>query len=622
MKPLLSYLLQVILASGLLYGYYHFVLRNSRFHRYNRYYLLFLPLLSVLVPFLNIPVYFSPNGANPASSLFYSLVGSDRTSLLTQGKEPGINAAFSLWSAVALLYSLVAAFILVRVLLSLFSVWKLRRSNPAEKIEDLWFIPTNAKGTPFSFFRWLFWNRSLPLDSSGGEQVFRHEVYHIRNRHSLDIILMEITCVLFWINPFFHLARKELRAIHEFLADRFAATPNREWDYAELLLMQALQTNNPLVTPFFQSQIKRRIAMITSSKQPRYQYLRKLLVLPLLAVVMFLFAFSYHQRSGSSTAGNLVLQQPTDTPRVKQPSVITLDADTIRLKIANDQSMKATRDTFVVNGRKLSQEEMVGKYGKTIRVTGGKVQVTEKPAEDGDGNRHIVELRNVKVESGEPTVVLGYARKREEPMFIIDGKSYIGEAGKRAMEQLSPNEIAQVSVFKDQSAVEKYGPDAAGGVVEITTKLALKKEIQEVTVLGYKVQNRQKQAASDTITVVGYGTRKSSLLLQKQKQDMADGKEVIVEGKQIPKSFEQLNAIYPNPATNEATISLNAREAGEGNLLVYDVSGQVVANRKVTLAKGSNTLPVDVSNLKPGTYMISVRNGNEPATNVFKLIKN
>jgi hypothetical protein len=61
MNSLLFYLLQVIAASGLLYGYYHFALRNKKFHRYNRFYLLLAIVISSLIPFLNIPVYFSEN---------------------------------------------------------------------------------------------------------------------------------------------------------------------------------------------------------------------------------------------------------------------------------------------------------------------------------------------------------------------------------------------------------------------------------------------------------------------------------------------------------------------------------------------------------------------------------
>ena len=70
MNPLLNYGIQVIIVSGLLYSYYHFVLRNKKFHRYNRFYLLAAAMLSVLIPLLNIPVYF--NEAENESSIVYN----------------------------------------------------------------------------------------------------------------------------------------------------------------------------------------------------------------------------------------------------------------------------------------------------------------------------------------------------------------------------------------------------------------------------------------------------------------------------------------------------------------------------------------------------------------------
>src|SRR5258708_4083792 len=66
MNSLLYYLLQVIICSGILYGYYHFALRNKKFHLYNRYYLLTAVGLSIIIPFLNIPVYFITSAEKPS----------------------------------------------------------------------------------------------------------------------------------------------------------------------------------------------------------------------------------------------------------------------------------------------------------------------------------------------------------------------------------------------------------------------------------------------------------------------------------------------------------------------------------------------------------------------------
>jgi hypothetical protein len=298
MKPLLLYILQMIIASGILYSYYYAVLRNKKFHLYNRYYLLGAVFISVLVPFLNIPVYFT-TGERAPSAIYQTLTA------ISVGPGKGTHNAFMEWiitllnkeNLPLLIYFSIAAFILFRFIKILFSIKKIINVYPVEKVQSVNFINTDEPGTPFSFFNFLFWNREIPLDSTEGHQIFRHELYHIKHKHSWDVIILQFATTIFWINPFFILIRKELKAIHEFLADRFAANKDEEWNYAELLLKQVLGTRTySLTNPFFHTQIKRRIAMLTNPQKTSCQYLRKLMALPIAIVLVALFAFSYKEK--------------------------------------------------------------------------------------------------------------------------------------------------------------------------------------------------------------------------------------------------------------------------------------------------------------------------------------
>ncbi len=304
MKALLYYLVQVFISSGILYAYYHFALRNKKFHHYNRFYLLAATVISITIPFLNIPVYFAQTETDSSFVLqtltVFSSSGTDAPVIIAAGKQEHIN--WFTWQNLSYaFYILIASIVLLRIIISLIKIRRIAKNNPIEQIDNIRFVNTNEPGTPFSFFRWLFWNRKIELRSEKGEQIFRHELFHIEQKHSWDIMYMELLTVIFWINPFFHLIKKEVKAIHEFLADQFAITENTKWQYAELLLMQALNTNQQLVNPFFHNQIKRRVAMITTSKKPRYQYLRKLMVLPLVSISVILFAFNYKTRLGNQS---------------------------------------------------------------------------------------------------------------------------------------------------------------------------------------------------------------------------------------------------------------------------------------------------------------------------------
>jgi N-acetylmuramoyl-L-alanine amidase len=313
MKALVIYLAEVTIISGLLHGYYHFFLRNKKFHAYNRYYLLGLVVLSLVLPLLNIPVYFRSAATEFSQDLIFPAfgTGSHREDQLYVPEKitPSLFSVTNIFLGIYLLFSL--AF-LARLFFIYKKLRRIIRSHPVERFPDLNFVRCEEQGTPFSFFRWMFWNKSLDINSPEGEQVFRHEWFHIRQKHSYDVLFLELVTLVLWINPFFHFVKREIRTIHEFLADRFAIGGSQEGKYAELLLMQALQTRVRLVHPFFHNQIKRRISMITQSNDPRTRYFRKLMVLPLAGILALLFSFSYRNKTN-----------PTARPAT--PLVVMLD---------------------------------------------------------------------------------------------------------------------------------------------------------------------------------------------------------------------------------------------------------------------------------------------------------
>jgi len=443
MKSLFYYLLQASVASGILYSYYHFALRNKKFHRYNRFYLLSATVVSILIPFLNIPVYFTRNETD-SSFVLQTLTIISSTHLgepITQTIiTPGKNNSFTPENILYGLYILVLVIALVRILFSLQRIRQLVKNNTVERLDNIRFVNTDEPGTPFSFFHWLFWNRKIELRSQKGEQIFRHELFHIEQKHSWDIIYMELLTIIFWINPFFHLIRKEIKAIHEFLADHFAIDENNKWEYAELLLMQALNTQQHLVNPFFNNQIKRRITMITSSQKPRHQYLGKLMVLPVAVIVIALFAFAYKTKSIEPdnlgkriTKGfnNKSINADTSHPGLFSGTMKIVTIDSINSK----ESSK-----IVINGKKLNIKEL-----KIEGLEGAKIEAAE-------------------IHTSPNFMGTDSAGK---PLIIIDGIKQLKNSN---LGNIDPATIESISVYKNDTAIAKYGNEGKNGVIEIFTK--------------------------------------------------------------------------------------------------------------------------------------------------------
>ena len=409
MKQFLLYFIQVIISSGILYGFYHFVLRNTLFHKYNRYYLLASVLLSVFVPFLNIPIYFSGNNHTTngiVNTIFYFGMDQGEEVVVSINKSMTKVDGFN-WSQILLIaYIFITLLAFLRMIVSLIKITNLKRKYPVEKIDSISFYKTNEPGTPFSFFNALFWNNKIELHSPKGQQIFRHEIFHIRQLHTVDVLFLEMVSALFWINPFFHLIKKETKAIHEFLADEFAIQSSDKWQYAELLLMQALQTQHSIVNPFFHNQIKRRIAMIQNSTTTGKQYLRKLLTLPALAIVLALFAFNYKARRNEKQ--QLQVSTVTDTlPKnlsgtkllIDKENEFTIKSDSIVIKDnENTKDIDFKEALIIVNGNRVLYQDFIKKtYTAGIMTIYPKNDAEAIKLYGADAVNGVIEMKAVRI---------------------------------------------------------------------------------------------------------------------------------------------------------------------------------------------------------------------------------
>src|SRR5689334_8595694 len=139
MRSLLIYLLQMLVCSGILYGYYHFFLRNTKFHIYNRYYLLAATVLAILIPLFNIPFYFTEAESESSmvlqtlKTIYYS--GSEDEVVVIASTDNSIN-----WNAILYtVYASIALILLTRIIISLKKIIRIIKTNQGEKLNGIQF---------------------------------------------------------------------------------------------------------------------------------------------------------------------------------------------------------------------------------------------------------------------------------------------------------------------------------------------------------------------------------------------------------------------------------------------------------------------------------------------------
>jgi beta-lactamase regulating signal transducer with metallopeptidase domain len=355
-QTILLYVLKSIFISGMFLGYYWVALRNKSFNYYNRFYLLFSIACGLIIPFFNFSWVIIDKQAMPVSpeTLNYiSLQITDRHSSTTTWQDVVFYSAIS-----------VSAFLLFVFAFNIFKIYQLKRRSAVVKMEGVDFIYTDLDQAPFSFLNNLFWKESIPIDEDFGKKIFKHELTHIHQKHTLDVLFCQIINSVLWMNPFNWLIQKELKAIHEFIADKEAVGNNNVDEFVQLLLQAHYGKHflNP-THAFYYSSIKRRLVMLTTTNNARFHFLRKVLVLPITFATIFTLSVSARETTA------VTVQQP-EKPNVKndttpilkdtKPDIVTLTADTIHInanKPAKGKKVPANV-LYVLNGKSISAEEV------------------------------------------------------------------------------------------------------------------------------------------------------------------------------------------------------------------------------------------------------------------------
>lgn len=196
----------------------------------------------------------------------------------------------------------VAALLSLRFLWQLASICWLAWKSEVGYADGVKVRLTTIEGSPFSFFSWIFIHRNL-MNEPSLHEVLQHEQTHVRQWHSLDVMLSELACVVFWFNPFVWLLKREVRVNLEYLADQNVlqqGNDSRSYQYHLLSLTfprsVATLSNNFNVLP-----LKKRIMMMNKKRTKEIGRLKYLLLLPVCALLFMLSSAPVSAQSKATT---------------------------------------------------------------------------------------------------------------------------------------------------------------------------------------------------------------------------------------------------------------------------------------------------------------------------------
>ena len=280
------YLLESSIVLTLFYLLYFLVLRKETFFSFNRFFLLAIVTVSLLLPLLNfnfnypnIDVVVGPldkissfRTASYETIVLWEFETSASTSANTTalGTKPIVFASDwikVLFIALLLLYAIGIVVCLSRLGWTLRWILKMINKHPQQKFGRVKVIKIPNPTAPFSFLKYVFIHDAM-IDTPDFDQILAHEKTHIQQKHSIDLIYVQLLAAFFWFNPLIWQLIKSLKTTHEYIADRQMINSGYSLvEYQTLLLKQLISNNSfGLVHNFNLSFIKKRITMMKNKK--------------------------------------------------------------------------------------------------------------------------------------------------------------------------------------------------------------------------------------------------------------------------------------------------------------------------------------------------------------------
>lgn len=324
------YLLEVNITIALFYAFYRLLLSRDTFFVWRRMTLVVCIVLSICLPLVNISNWVSLQEPLKAISDVYNEVMLPELVVGAAVEARGMVMQIAI-GCMKVLYLLVATSLLVRFMIQLVSIVRLSCKSEKRNICGVDVRVLKGDLTPFSFFRLIFVNPSLHEEKELDE-IITHECAHAEQWHSVDVILGELACVVFWYNPFMWLVKREIRNNLEFLADNRVLregydTKSYQYHLLGLTYQKAAANlyNNFNVLP-----LKERIKMMNKKRTKGIGRAKYALLLPMVALLLI--------------GCNINQKQATTEEQAKDTTEITQNVETVDSAVTEEETVYKEAD--------------------------------------------------------------------------------------------------------------------------------------------------------------------------------------------------------------------------------------------------------------------------------------
>ena len=281
--PFVNYIIRSSIGLVVFYLLYISIYSKDRYHNFNRYFLLFSLFFSLLIPL----IHFNPLFLGESANTSFDIIDFQEKYYQFPENTEQFSASLNKGLIYIFVYCIISLFFLVRYTLNLSRLILNWYRLPKISVNGHVLALTKDKTLPFTFISIVFVNESDFKNNSIPKELLLHEFAHVDQRHSFDILLIELLKAVFWINPIFIFYKKAMILNHEYLADNAVTkiTENPIYYLNMLLNFVSGKNNSYLASSFNHSLIKKRVLMLTKTNCSKKATLKRIITLPVIFLI-------------------------------------------------------------------------------------------------------------------------------------------------------------------------------------------------------------------------------------------------------------------------------------------------------------------------------------------------
>lgn len=301
-----NFLIESAICQLVFLAVYFAFLQNEKMYRFNRFYLLTSVIASLVIPFINIEI-IKEIPAQAATMPILEPV----TTVLQQ--EESVSYLPFVFLAI---YGLITLVVAVRFAKNIIQLNRKTQSGISIEYRNAKLVLLAEETLPHTFLDTIFVNKNDYENRNIEDELYQHELTHVRQKHSLDILFIESLKVIFWFNPLLYFYKKAIQLNHEFLADEKVISSSNIPFYQTLLLSKAnISQTYYLASNLNYSLTKKRFIMMTKTTSKMKSMLYKLALIPVLTAIVFFLCVEITAQNKPSISAESLTEKPSNDER-------------------------------------------------------------------------------------------------------------------------------------------------------------------------------------------------------------------------------------------------------------------------------------------------------------------